>query len=521
VKILKHYLVIDCGTGSGRTILFDEGGNEIAMSQREWKHMNYSNVAGAIDFDTKTNWPLIKEIIKETIEKSGVDRETIVAISASSMREGMVLYNESGEEIWACSNIDARAGIEVEELIATGLEMAIYNHTGQTFSLSDAPRLLWVKKNLPEVYEAAHKLGMISDWVLFRLCGQYTIEPTNGSTSGIFDTFTRQWNDEIITKLNLKENIYPVVHEPGDIIGTISEELASEFNLSPNTKVIVGGGDVQLGTIGVGAVKENDAVIFGGTFWQQEVNVKNPVPDKNARVRINSHGIKELFQYEGIAFQVGLVMRWFRDALCQSEKKMADELGISTYSLLTEMSKSVPVGSYGIIPIFSDIMNYMHWKHSTPAFIGMNINEPEKYNKAAMFKSLMENAAFLSLGNLKLIQEITGFFPENITFGGGASYSPEWCKILANVLGIPVKVPKVKEATSFGVLLTCLVGTGEYKSFEEAAETLCSTEAVYYPDRAAHKEYKYYYRKWKDVYQKMLNITDTENLNHMWKAPGE
>ena len=50
---MKHYLVIDCGTGSGRTILFDEGGNEIAMSQREWKHMNYSNVAGAIDFDTK------------------------------------------------------------------------------------------------------------------------------------------------------------------------------------------------------------------------------------------------------------------------------------------------------------------------------------------------------------------------------------------------------------------------------------------------------------------------------------
>ena len=94
----------------------------------------------------KTNWLLIKEIIKETIEKSGVDRETIVAISASSMREGMVLYNESGEEIWACSNIDARAGIEVEELIATGLEMAIYNHTGQTFSLSDAPRLAMGKE---------------------------------------------------------------------------------------------------------------------------------------------------------------------------------------------------------------------------------------------------------------------------------------------------------------------------------------------------------------------------------------
>lgn len=518
---MEHFIVIDCGTGSGRAIIFDETGKEISISQREWTHKNYSGVPGAIDFDTETNWFLLKEIIKEAIETSGIDTATISAISSSSMREGMVLYDNKGKEIWACSNVDARAEEEVKFLIETGLEMEMYRSTGQTFSLSDAPRLLWVKRKQPEIYKKAAKVGMISDWVLYKLSGIYSIEPSNGSTSGIFDTFNRNWSPEIINKLELKEDIYPEVYEPGTVIGNISPVLAEEFGLSKGTKVIVGGGDVQLGTIGVGSIKEGEATIFGGTFWQQEVNVKSPVPHAQAKVRINAHAIPELFQYEGIAFQVGLVMRWFRDAFCQYETKLAKELGVSTYSLLTEMSKKVPAGSYGIIPVFSDIMNYMHWKHAAPSFINFNINEPEKYGKPAMFKALMENAAFLSLGNLQIIQEATGFFPKEITFAGGASYSSEWTRILANVLGIPVKVPRVKEATSLGVLIACLVGIKKYSSFSEAVKNVCSIESTYYPDREEHKIYQKYFDKWKRVYSKVLSITDSENLNHMWKAPGE
>ena len=170
---MDHYIIVDCGTGSGRTIIFNELGEEIAISQKEWVHKNFTGVPGAIDFDTKNNWTELKKIIKDALDKSGIDRNTVKAISASSMREGMVLYDYNGREIWACSNIDARAGKEAEDLIKKGIQLKLYNITGQTFSLSDAPRLLWVKRNLPDIYEKAAKLGMLSDWVIYKLSGRF------------------------------------------------------------------------------------------------------------------------------------------------------------------------------------------------------------------------------------------------------------------------------------------------------------------------------------------------------------
>lgn len=518
---MDHYIIVDCGTGSGRTIIFNELGEEIAISQKEWVHKNFTGVPGAIDFDTKNNWTELKKIIKDALDKSGIDRNTVKAISASSMREGMVLYDYNGREIWACSNIDARAGKEAEDLIKKGIQLKLYNITGQTFSLSDAPRLLWVKRNLPDIYEKAAKLGMLSDWVIYKLSGVFSVEPSNVSTSGLFDTFKRRWNSEVFSDLDLKENMCPDVYEPGDFSGNILPELAEEFCIPKDTAVIVGGGDVQIGTIGVGSVNEGDTCIFGGTFWQSEVNVKNPVPDEKAKVRINAHAIKNLFQYEGIAFQVGQVMKWFRDSFCTEEKRIANQLSISSFSLLSEMTKKVPAGSYGLIPIFSDIMNYQHWKHAAPAFINFDINSPEKFGKPTFYKALMENACFATKGNLEIISETSGHHPQRATFAGGGSYSPEWAKILSNILGIPIDIPKVKEATSLGNLIVCLVATGKFSDFNEAVDAIYKREMTCYPDMRTHNKYEEYYEKWKEVYRDALKITDDKKLNHMWKAPGE
>jgi len=517
---MDYFLVIDAGTGSGRAVLFDEEGNQLSMAQKEWKHLNLTGVRGAIDFDTKENWKLIKKLIIDVIKATNVSPNDIKAVSSTSMREGIVFYNTRGDVIWACSNIDARANDEVCILKEKGFEKQVYDQTGQTFSISDVPRLLWIKRNQPEIYKEIASLGMISDWIIYMLSGEFTFEPSNGSTSGIFHTFDRCWDERLINTLELPTDIYPKVYEPGTVVGTIRPELAEEVGLTKDTLIVVGGGDAQIGSLGVGAVKEGDVVILGGTFWQQEVNVKKPIPHPEAKVRINAHIIKNLWQYEGISFQIGLVMRWFRDAFCHREKSIARELGISTYSLLDELTKNIPIGSYGIVPVFSDIMNYINWKHASPALMNFDINQPEKYSKAAVFKALMENAAFNSFGNLKLIAEVSGFYPEEITFAGGASYSPVWCKIMANVLGVPVRVPKVKEATALGAFLCAAVGTENYNSFKEAKEKVCKYEVLYLPDVEEHQEYKKHFDRWQKTYKEVMKLADEGVLNYMWKAPG-
>ena len=148
---MNNYLIIDLGTGSGRVIIFDEEGNQIALSQKEWVHKNFHNVPGAIDFDTKENWEIVKTLIKDVLKKSNIEKESLKAISSSSMREGIVLYDGEGKEIWSCSNVDARAEKEVEELREITSDKEMYKKTGQTYSLADGPRLLWLKNNLPAI----------------------------------------------------------------------------------------------------------------------------------------------------------------------------------------------------------------------------------------------------------------------------------------------------------------------------------------------------------------------------------
>lgn len=517
---MNHYLIIDLGTGSGRTIIFDEKGNQIALSQKEWKHKNFNNVVGAIDFDTKENWEIVKNLIKDVLKKSNIKKDSLKAISSSSMREGIVLYDKAGNEIWSCSNVDARAQKEVEELRNIASDEEMYKITGQTYSLADGPRILWLKNNLPEIYNKAETLTMISDWALYKLSGNFCVEPSNVSTSGLFDTFNRKWDKKIFEDLKIKK-LTTDVYEPGDLLGTIKKELAEELNLSENTKIIVGGGDVQLGTLGVGSLEEGDTVILGGTFWQQEVNIKNPIPEKDAKVRINAHVLKDLFQYEGIAFQIGLVARWVRDALFIQEKEFAKKMGISTYSLMTEMTKSIPEGSYGIVPIFSDVMNYVHWKHASPSFLNLDINDPEKYSRVAIFKSVMENAAYVSKGNLELIKNASGIYPKEVIFAGGASYSDEWSKILANVLGIPVKVPKIKEASSLGALSLCIKTINNEKDIKSVIDEIVQIESIFNPNKNVYDFYNSNYKNWRNIYQKILKLSDEGLLNYMWKAPGE
>ncbi|MET3699843.1 carbohydrate kinase of FGGY family protein [Bacillus oleivorans] len=182
---MEHILAFDAGTGSLRAVLFDKEGNQKGVSQYEWSHLSDQRYPGSMDFDYAANWRLVVECIHNVLDSSGVDPKDIIAISATSMREGIVLYDQNGQEIWACANVDARASEEVKALkeIDEKLEEKIYALSGQTFALGALPRLLWQKNYQREIYEKANSISMINDWILFKLSGQLQVDPSNGCTN--------------------------------------------------------------------------------------------------------------------------------------------------------------------------------------------------------------------------------------------------------------------------------------------------------------------------------------------------
>lgn len=515
-------MAIDAGTGSVRAVIFDTLGNQISVAQKEWTHLEEEGVPNSMCFDFAANWILVCECIRESLKAANLSSEDIAALSATSMREGIVLYDKEGNELWAVANVDARAGEEVIYLKENfeGIEEEFYKESGQTFALGAIPRILWLKNNRAEVYERVAKISMIGDWILARLCEVIATDPSNGGTTGIFSLKNRDWASEMAAKVGLKDDIFPKVLEVGTLMGSVTDKASKESGLSINTKVVMGGGDVQLGSAGLGVVEVGQVAILGGSFWQQVVNIdKNTPPPLDMNIRVNPHVIPNLSQAEGITFFSGLVMRWFRDAFCDMEKLEAKEQGIDVYALLEEKAASVPVGSYGILPIFSDSMKYGKWYHAAPSFLNLSIN-PDICNRASMFRSLQENAAIVSSINLDKIRDFTGVKIETIVFAGGASKGRLWPQIVADVTGCVIKIPKITEATALGAAMAAGVGVGVYKNISDAAKELVVWDRVYEPNFENKKIYDEIKIKFQKAYEVQLKLVDDNITTSMWKAPG-
>jgi len=271
---------------------------------------------------------LICSNVKEAIKKAHIKSAEIAAVSASSMREGMVLYDDKGGEIWACPNVDARAVEEVAEMIKEGLSKKIYFIGGDWLSIISPPRFRWIKRHAPKVYNNMAHMTMLSDWIVYRLTNVFATDPSIGSSSGMFDLSKRCWSDEIIEICDLPEDIFPPVYESGTLIGEVGRKASQETGLKEGTPVVIGGADTQLGLVGAGAVYPLDMATIAGSFWQQTALSDRPIIDPDIRLRTLCHAVPDEWMIEGVGFYCGLAMRWFRDAFCDSEREEAAERGL-------------------------------------------------------------------------------------------------------------------------------------------------------------------------------------------------
>lgn len=518
-----HYLMaLDAGTGSIRAVIFDLEGHQIAVGQAEWRHLAVPDVPGSMEFDLVKNWQLACDCIRQALHAADISPAAVTAVAACSMREGIVIYDGDGTPIWACANVDARAAREVSELKEihdNTFESEVYRATGQTLALSAIPRLLWLAHHRADIYRRASTVTMISDWLAYMLSGELAVDPSNAGTTGLIDLATRDWKPGLLQMAGLRADILSPVKETGTPLGSVTASAAAQCGLNAGTPVIVGGGDVQLGCLGLGVVRPAQTAVLGGTFWQQVVNLPAAVTDPEMNVRINPHVIPGMVQTESISFFTGLTMRWFRDAFCAEEKLIAERLGIDAYTLLEEMASRVPAGSWGVMPIFSDMMRFKSWYHAAPSFINLSL-DVDKCNKATLFRALEENAAIVSACNLQQIADFSGVSASSLVFAGGGAKGKLWSQILADASGIIVKVPVVKEATALGCAIAAGVGAGVWSSMAETGERLVRWEREHHPDRANHALYLEAREKWQAVYHEQLGLVDHGLTTSLWKAPG-
>jgi autoinducer-2 kinase len=513
-------LALDAGTGSCRAVLFAVDGRQIGIAQREWSHAELPGVLGSQVFDTEGNWRLIVECVQQVLRDTETDPVAIRAVSTTSMREGMVLYDRGGKELWACPNVDSRAGVEATELVENGQAETIYRHGGDWVAITSPARLLWIQRHEPELFKQVAHMNMLADWITYRLCGEFVTDPSIGSSSGMFELSARDWSEDVIEICSMRREVFAPVLMPGSRVGEVTRTAAEAMGLKARTPVIVGGADTQLGLVGLGVVDPGSFTVIGGTFWQQTIGLPEAMIDPKARLRTLCHALPGQWMVEGIGFYSGLSMRWFRDAFCDLEKMEAERTGVDAYMLMERAARDVPPGSNDVVAILSNLMVASRWIHASPALVQFNVSDPAHSGRKECIRAIEEAAAYVSLGHLRIIEEIIGRRIGEAVFTGGASKGTLWPRIMADVLGIPVKVPRVKESTALGAAILAGIGAGVYPDIPTAAREVVSFDSVIEPDSQTHNGYLGRYDSWLRVYAAQLGLVEGGLLKPLWRAAG-
>jgi autoinducer 2 (AI-2) kinase len=517
---MSNLLALDLGTGSCRAVLFDESGNQLAIGQREWSHAGVPGVPGSQVFDTAGNWKLIGECVREALSRAGIQASDVAAVSSTSMREGMVLYDDTGREIWACPNVDSRAAAEATELVRSGRAREIYEKGGDWVSITSPARFLWIQAHEPKIHGSIAHVGMLSDWVLYRLTGRFVTDPSAGSSSNLFDLRTRTWSNDSLELIDLSPSIVPEVLEPGTVVGPVSAAAAGETGLAEGTPVVVGGADTQLGLVGIGVVTPDRLTLLGGSFWQLTIVTDQPLIDPEARVRTLCHAVPGQWMTEGIGFYCGIAMRWFRDAFCELEIEEAARRGVDPYAVMEEVAAKIPPGSDGVTAIFSNVMDAKRWVQAPPAFVGFDVDRPAASNRRACIRALEEQAAYTARGHLAIITELTGRTYDELIFTSGAAKGSLWPQIVADVVGLPVRVPVVKESTALGAAVYAGIGAGVFRDVADVTSELVRFERTFEPNAEARRAYDHSYETWRAVYPRMLDMAEAGILRPMWWPAG-
>lgn len=523
----RYLLAIDAGTGSCRAVLFTEAGEQVGVAQREWTHHESPGVPGGQDFDVRAGWQSIAGCVAQVLHDSGVTGAQVAAVAATSMREGMVVYDRDGQESWACPNVDSRSAAEAAELISEGAAAKIYAEAGDWVSITAPARLRWLARHRPGILRGAGSMGMLSDWIIYRLTGVHVTEPSCGSSSGMFALADRTWSPSIAEIAGLPVSVLPPVVDPGTVVGEVTGAAAEETGLRPGTTVVAGGADTQLALLGVGAL-QHEYTVIGGTFWQNTVLLPEPLVDPEARLRTLCHVVPGEWMLEGIGFYCGMSMRWFRDGFCDSEVELARRRGVDPYVVMEELAATVPPGAGGVVAIMSNLMNARRWAHASPSFLQFDVGDPAHSARGACVRALQEAAAYVARGHRDIIAGLTGRQFGEAVFTGGAAKGRLWPQIIADVLSVPVHVPVVTESSALGAAICAGAGAGIYPRLTEIgtggltglAPRLRDRATTFEPDPAAAAEYADSYARWRQVYQRILDITEDGLLSPLWRAAG-
>ena len=483
--VFMLFMGIDVGSSGCKTSVVDENGKIICFCSEEYS-FNYSP-SGDCELDAKNVCDKVFLTIKKLASTN--DLSELKTISVTSFGEMFVLLDKDKRVL--CQSIsyeDARGTRELCELSDKLCENTVYKITGAIpdamFSL---PKLLWIKKNKPAVYEKAKYFCMFADFILFMLGAEHHTDYSLAARTLMFDVSDKCWSDEILTAAQVDKSLFGKTIASGTAVGTVCEKLAEELSLPKGVCLLAGGHDQPCAALGAGIIRSGIALDGMGSNECIVPAFDSPIINsvmKRANLVCVPHIVSNMYVTYAFNRTSGSLFKWYNN--------IVGNVGFS--NLIDEMSSLT--SDLFVLPHFAGAATPYMDNSSVGAIIGLKLST----SRAVLTKGILESLNYEMLINLNCLEN-AGFKVQSVFAAGGMSASEKVLQLKANILGIPVHKLSNSQTGTLGTVILGGLAMGIYNDFTEATNALVHTENVFYPDAEQHKIYLSQFKKYKNLYE--------------------
>jgi glycerol kinase len=452
----KYVVAIDQGTTSTRCILFDHGGNVVAVDQKE--HEQIYPQPGWVEHDALEIWERTQRVLRGAFEKAGCDVTDVAAIGITNQRETTLVWEkETGRPIynaivWQDTRTDgicnelAKDGGQDRLRAKTGLPLATY------FS---GPKIKWILEHVEGARERAERgellFGNMDTWIIWNLTGVHITDVTNASRTLLMNLQTLDWDAELLDLLSIPRVMLPEIKSSSEIYGTAKGSLGG---------VPVAGdlGDQHAALFGQACYAPGEAKNTYGTGCFMLMNTgETPIPSKSGLLTTLGYKIgnqKAVYALEGSIAISGALVQWLRDNLGLIEKSSDVETLAQTVA---------DNGGVYFVPAFSGLFAPYWRSDARGAIVGMT----RYVNKGHIARAALEATAFQTREVLDAMEIDSGVTLTALKVDGGMVFNELLMQFQADLLDVPVIRPKVAETTALGAAYAAGLAVGFWKDFDE------------------------------------------------------
>ncbi len=478
------YIGVDLGTSAVKLLLVDNNGRILKEATREYPlafpHPGWSEQE-PVDW-----WEGCRDGLKELL--SGIDPKEIAGIGCGGQMHGLVALDADDRVIRpAILWNDGRTGEETDYLnTVVGKEKLSSLTANIAFAGFTAPKILWMKNKEPGNFARIAKIMLPKDYINYKLTGVHACDYSDASGMLLLDVEHKKWSPEMLEICGISEAQMPKLFESYEVIGTVKPEIAAEFGLSPDVKVVGGAGDNAAAAVGTGTVGEGGCNISLGTSGTIFISSKQFGVDPNNALHAFAHADGG-WHLMGCMLSAASCNKWLCEDIFKTEDFVAEQKGIDREKLGRNHVFFLPYLMGERSPI-NDV-------NARGTLIGMTMDT----SRSDLMQAVMEGVAFAIRDSFEVARSIGVDIPRSKICGGG-SRSPLWREIFANVLGIPLDMVKTEQGPGYGGAMLAMVGCGRFENVGAAADALVEVSYTVEPDAELTARYEEQYRKFRQIY---------------------